>query len=174
SIDKAVFNKKTWHFAYILTDYLRMKIEEELDAHFRNEYHKGMINLIYTTNELHFEFLQYLRRHGLTSQQYNVLRLLRGYGGKPRSIDFLRNRMLDKKSDMSRIIDRLYEKKLVDRVRNSTDKRQKEISITPKGLNLLDQMYDCEKQSDSLLQNLTEEEMKELNRLLDKIREKHG
>lgn len=150
-----------------------MKIEEELDAHFRNEYHKGMINLIYTTNELHFEFLQYLRHHGLTSQQYNVLRVLRGYGGKPRSIDFLRNRMLDKKSDISRIVDRLYEKQLVDRVRNNKDKRQKEISITQKGLNLLDEMYDCEKHSDSLLKNLTEQEIRELNQLLDKIRDRH-
>jgi len=149
-----------------------MKIEEELDAHFRNEYHKGMINLIYTTNELHFEFLQTLRYHHLTSQQYNVLRLLRGYGGKPRSIDFLRNRMLDKKSDMSRIVDRLYEKGLVDRTKNSIDRRQKEITITANGLHLLDQMDHCENQIDLLLQNLTEEEVQELNRLLDKIREK--
>lgn len=147
-----------------------MRIEDEIDGHFRNEYHKGMINLIYTTNEIHFEFLSYLRKHKLTSQQYNVLKLLRGYGGIPRSIDFLRNRMLDKKSDMSRIIDRLYAQQLVDRVENNSDRRQKEISITQKGKDLLDQMDDCEKHSDSLLKNLTEEEAKELNRLLDKIR----
>ncbi|MBB3187250.1 MarR family winged helix-turn-helix transcriptional regulator [Microbacter margulisiae] len=150
-----------------------MRIEDEIDGHFRNEYHKGMINLIYTTNEIHFEFLSYLRKHSLTSQQYNVLRLLRGYGGIPRSIDFLRNRMLDKKSDMSRIIDRLYAQQLVDRVENNSDRRQKEISITQKGKDLLDKMDDCEKHSDSLLKNLTEEEAKELNRLLDKIRDKN-
>jgi DNA-binding MarR family transcriptional regulator len=149
-----------------------MSIEEELDGHFRNEFHKGMINLIYTTNELNFEFLSYLRTHGLTSQQYNVLKLLRGFGDAPRSIDFLRNRMLDKRSDMSRIIDRLFAQHLVDRVENINDRRQKEITITEKGRLLLNQMDDCEKQIDTLLKNITEEEAKELNRLLDKIREK--
>jgi DNA-binding MarR family transcriptional regulator len=148
-----------------------MRIEEEIDGHFRNEFHKGMINLIYTTNEIHFEFLSYLRTHGLTSQQYNVLKLLRGFGDKPRSIDFLRNRMLDKKSDMSRIVERLFAQKLVDRIENISDRRQKEITITTKGMNLLDKMNDCEKHTDALLKNLTEEEAKELNRLLDKIRE---
>ena len=149
-----------------------MSIEEEIDGHFRNEFHKGMINLIYTTNEIHFEFLSYLRTHGLTSQQYNVLKLLRRFGDAPRSIDFLRNRMLDKKSDMSRIIDRLFAQDLVDRVENITDRRQKEITITVKGMTLLDKMDDCERHTDGLLKNLTEEEVQELNRLLDKIREK--
>ena len=149
-----------------------MSIEEEIGGHFRNEFHKGMINLIYTTNEIHFEFLSYLRTHGLTSQQYNVLKLLRGFGDAPRSIDFLRNRMLDKKSDMSRIIDRLFAQDLVDRVENITDRRQKEITITVKGMTLLDKMDDCERHTDGLLKNLTEEEVQELNRLLDKIREK--
>lgn len=149
-----------------------MSIEEEIDGHFRNEFHKGFINLIYTTNELNFEFLCYLREHGLTSQQYNVLKLLRGFGDLPRSIDFLRNRMLDKKSDMSRIIDRLYAQQLVDRAESKSDRRQKEITISAKGMALLDQLDDCEKRTDTLLRNITADEAKELNRILDKIREK--
>jgi DNA-binding MarR family transcriptional regulator len=149
-----------------------MSIEEEIDGHFRNEFHKGMINLIYTTNEIHFEFLSYLRKHGFTSQQYNVLKLLRGFSDEPRSIDFLRNRMLDKKSDMSRIIDRLFAQGLVDRIENISDRRQKNITITEKGMVLLDKMDDCEKHTDALLRNLTEKEAQELNRLLDKIRDK--
>lgn len=147
-----------------------MTIEEEIDGRFRNEYHKGLINLIYTSNQLHHEFLITLKKHGLTSQQYNILRVLRGFGGKPRSLDFIRERMLDKNSDVSRLIEHLYKKKLVERNENKADRRQKDINITKKGLELLNQMDDCEKKADTLLMNLTENEAKKLNKLLDKVR----
>lgn len=147
-----------------------MRIEDEIDGRFRNEYHKGMINLVFTTNHLNYSFLQHLKSHGLTPQQYNLLRVLRGFGQKPRSIDFLRKRMLDKKPDMSRVVDKLYKKGMVSRTENNTDRRLKDVSITKKGLELLGQMDECEKQVDTLLKNLTPEEVDELNRLLDKIR----
>ena len=92
-----------------------MEIEDEIKGRFRNEYHKVVINLIYTSNFINHRFEHFLKRHGLTSQQYNILRVLRGFRSEPRSIDFLRERMLDKSSDMSRIIERLYLKKLVER-----------------------------------------------------------
>ena len=147
-----------------------MKIDEEIDGRFRNEYHKGMINLIYTTNLLNYDFLQTLKQHDLTSQQYNILKILRGFGMKPRSIDFLRVRMLDKKSDISRIIDRLYKRKLIDRCESVDDRRQKDITITEQGLDLLSKMDDCEKKIDLMLNNLTKKEVEILNELLDKIR----
>jgi DNA-binding MarR family transcriptional regulator len=78
--------------------------------------------------------------------------------------------MLDKVSDVSRIIDRLVEKEMVTRVENPADRRQKSIEITPKGLALLDDMLSCEKQTDNLLSKLNPDEVKELNRLLDKAR----
>ena len=148
-----------------------MKIEEEIKGRFRNEYHKGLINLMYTVKQISYQFLQFLKKHKITEPQYNILRILRG--AKPLqqvSINYLKERMLDKSSDVSRIIDRLLEKGYIERKENALDRRQKDISITEKGLNLLDQMFDCELKSDELLNNLTVDEIKELNRLLDKIR----
>ena len=148
-----------------------MTIEEELKGRFRNEYHKGLINLTYTTKQLGYEFFQSLKKHGLAEQQYNVLRILRGFRSEaPLSIGFIKERMLDKDSDVSRIVDRLYEKGLLTRKENSEDRRQKTIEITDKGLALLDSMLGCEKAADNLLKDLTLEEITELNRILDKIR----
>jgi len=148
-----------------------MSIEEELNGRFRNEYHKGLINLNYTTKQLSYEFFQSLKRHGLTEQQYNVLRILRGFRSEAAlSIGFIKERMLDKDSDVSRIVDRLFEKGYLSRKENPGDRRQKSLEITKKGLELLDSMFDCEKKADTLLNNLSDEEILEFNRLLDKIR----
>jgi DNA-binding MarR family transcriptional regulator len=150
-----------------------MKIEDEIKGRFRNEYHKGLINLTYTAKQLSYEFFQSLKKHGLTEQQYNVLRILRGFRSEaPLSIGFIKERMLDKDSDVSRIVDRLFEKGLVSRRENPADRRQKSVEITGKGLELLNNMYNCELKADTLLNNLTLEEVNILNELLDKIREK--
>jgi len=150
-----------------------MKIEDEIKGRFRNEYHKGLINLTYTAKQLSYEFYQSLKKHGLAEQQYNVLRILRGFRAEaPLSIGFIKERMLDKDSDVSRIVDRLFEKGFVSRKENPADRRQKSVEITAKGLELLDKMYSCELEADTLLSNLTIEEVNILNQLLDKIREK--
>jgi len=150
-----------------------MSIEEELKGHFRNDYHKGLINLTYTAKQLSYEFFQSLKKYGLAEQQYNVLRILRGFRSEaPLSIGFIKERMLDKDSDVSRIIDRLFEKGLLNRTENPNDRRQKSVEITESGLALLDNMFGCEQKADTLLNNLTPEEINELNRLLDKIRER--
>ncbi|NLJ20679.1 MAG: MarR family transcriptional regulator, partial [Bacteroidales bacterium] len=120
-----------------------MRLEEEIQGRFRNEYHKGFINLIYTAKQLSYEFVQSLKSHDITEQQYNVLRILRGYRSEaPLTIGFIKERMLDKNSDVSRIIDRLYEKGLLSREENSQDRRQKLVDITDKGLELLNTMFD--------------------------------
>jgi DNA-binding MarR family transcriptional regulator len=152
-----------------------MKIDDELKGHFRNEYHRGLINLIYTANYVSYEFLRTLRHYNLTEQQYNVLRVLRGFRHQaPLTIGFLKERMLDRDSNISRIVDRLYAKGLVSRTENPKDRREKSIQITDNGLKLLDAMFECEKNVDQLLKNLSLEEVNELNRLLDKIREKNS
>jgi len=149
-----------------------MKIEDEIKGRFRNEYHKGLINLTFTVKNLSYEFYQSLKIHGLAEQQYNVLRILRGFSSEaPLTIGFIKERMLDKDSDVSRIVDRLHDKGLVSRTENPNDRRQKSVKIIDKGINLLDKMFNCEKKADTLLTNLTLEEVTELNRLLDKIRE---
>jgi len=150
-----------------------MKIDDEIKGHFRNEYHRGLINLIYTANFVSYEFLRDLRHYDLTEQQYNVLRVLRGFRHQaPLTIGFLKERMLDRDSNISRIVERLYAKGLVSRTENPSDRREKTIQITDKGLKLLDAMFECEKKVDQLLKNLSIDEVNELNRLLDKIREK--
>ena len=148
-----------------------MKIEDELKGRFRNERHKALINLTFTEKQLTYSMLQVLKKHGLTEPQYNILRVLRGFRSKgPSSIGFLKERMLDRSSDVSRLVDKLYEKALVDRKENGEDRRQKDVAITETGLLLLTNMDDCEKKADTLLFCLSDEEVAELNRLLDKIR----
>ncbi len=150
-----------------------MTLEDELKGRFRNEYHKGLINLTFTTKQLSYEFYQSLKKHGLTEQQYNVLRILRGFRAQGSlTIGFIKERMLDKDSDVSRIVDRLLEKGYLTRMENSEDRRQKLLKITEMGLHLLDSMFECEKTADKLLDNLSATEIGELNRLLDKIRSK--
>ena len=149
-----------------------MKIEDEIKGKFRNEYHKGLINLNFTMKHLSYDFFQTLKKYKLTEPQYNILKVLRGFRKDgPASIGFLRDRMLDKNSDVSRIVDKLYDKGYINRKESSTDRRQKDIEITNKGLELLDKMGSCDKIEDSLLKNLTLEEVTELNRLLNKIRD---
>ena len=148
-----------------------MKIEDELKGRFRNERHKALINLTFTEKQLTYSMLQVLKKHGLTEPQYNILRVLRGFRSEgPSSIGFLKERMLDRSSDVSRLVDKLYEKALVDRKENGEDRRQKDVAITEAGLQLLTNMDDCEKKADTLLFCLSDEEVAELNRLLDKIR----
>jgi len=148
-----------------------MKIEDELKGRFRNERHKALINLTFTEKQLTYSFFQLLKKYGLTEPQYNILRVLRGFRSQgTSSISFLKERMLDRSSDVSRLIDKLFEKGLVNRKENGSDRRQKDVEITEKGLQLLLNMDDCEKKADELLHNLTDGEVLELNRLLDKIR----
>lgn len=147
-----------------------MKIEDEIKGRFRNEYHKGIINLIYTVNELNYQFLHLLKKYNLTSQQYNILRVLRGFMGSTCSIGFLKERMLDKNSDVSRIVDKLFNKGFVKRTENKKDRRQKDVVINKKGLQVLSQLDGSEKKVDTLLSNLSLDEVKMLNMLLDKIR----
>ncbi len=148
-----------------------MKIEDEIKSSFRNEYHKGLINLKYTVNQLSYDFFKSLKAHDLSEQQYNVLRILKEFKNEtPLSIGFVKEHMLDKKSDISRIVDKLLGKGLVNRKENPKDRRQKAVEITKKGLKLLESTYDCEQKADTLLQNLNPEEIHVLNWLLDKIR----
>ena len=100
-----------------------MKIEEEIKGRFRNEYHKGLINMTYTVNQLNYQLMQSIKAHGLTESQYNVFRVLRGFRNEgPISINFIKERMLDKSSDVSRIVDNLLEKGLIIRKESPSDR----------------------------------------------------
>jgi len=147
-----------------------MSLETEIQqSKFRNEYQKAMINIIYTHNYISERNKQIFERGDITSQQYNILRILRG-AGKPLSTLQIRQRMLDKMSDTSRIVDRLVKKDLVKKVICETDRRLVDVTITEKGLQLLSQLEGYSEEMDALISNISPEEAKTLNNLLDKIR----
>ena len=148
-----------------------MGIEKDISqASFRNEYQKGIINLIYTYNWMNEKMKKVFDNEGVTAQQYNILRILRG-AGKPISTLQIRERMLDKMSDTSRIVDRLVLKGLAQKTVCKNDKRLVDVSISIKGKDLLVKIDLYEKDMDAILGNLTDAEAKNLNKLLDKIRE---
>ena len=147
-----------------------MSIESEIkQKKFRNEHQKAGINLIYTYNWVSDKMRFVFEQHDITSQQFNILRILRG-AQKPLSTMQIRERMLDKMSDTSRIVDRLIKKSLVKKNVCKTDRRLVDITITKKGENLLQKLDRNDVEMDAALGNLSVEEAKTLNRLLDKVR----
>ena len=149
-----------------------MGIAEEIkQSKFISERQKGLLNLIYTYNSLINEMNAYFKKHDITRQQYNVLRILRGQHPKPASVNLLKERMLDKMSDTSRIVKRLEKKKLVSRQESDTDRRAVEITISKAGLKLLEDTDNTVNGFEHLLDNLSDKEAEQLNSLLDKIRE---
>lgn len=148
-----------------------MGIEEDINQpKFRSEHQKASINLIYTFNWITEQTKSLFEKHGLTSQQFNILRILRG-AGQPLSTLQIRQRMLDKMSDTSRIVDRLIIKGLVKKVTSKVDKRLVDVSITDKGKKLLAKLDNHQEEMDAVLSNLSEADAKTLNKLLDKIRQ---
>ncbi len=147
-----------------------MTLESELKGLFRNDYHRGLINLLFTSNRIMEGIHCIIKNHGLTPQQYNILRILGKFREEEINLNFIKCRMIDKHSDVSRVVENLYRKKLVIRVENKTDRRQKSIRISSKGLRLLEEMDEIRGLEDTLLESLNKEEITELNRLLDKIR----
>lgn len=130
-----------------------------------------MVNLIFSSNWLLERIKRFVEKEDITHQQYNILRILKG-SGKPLSTLQIRERMIDKMSDTSRIVERLLKKDLTHKVMCLHDKRLVDVTITNKGLSLLDRLETNIAEMDSLLAGLKAEEAQALNELLDKMREK--
>jgi MarR family 2-MHQ and catechol resistance regulon transcriptional repressor len=149
-----------------------MKIEEEIhQKKFRSEFQKATINLIYTTNWLLNRHKQFLSQFDITQQQFNVLRILRGQYPESISTSAIRERMLDRSSDASRIVDRIHRQGLVEKSVCLADKRLVDVRISQKGLDLLAKIDLKNDEMDHLLGDLNEEEARQLNHLLDRIRQ---
>jgi DNA-binding MarR family transcriptional regulator len=147
-----------------------MGIEQDIQQpNFRNEFQKMGINLLFTANWLNEQIGKMLSEEGVTQQQYNILRILRG-STTPLSTLKIRERMLDKMSDTSRIVDRLIAKELVVKNTCEKDKRLVDITLSPKGLNLVDQLDQYNERIDALLKGINESEAQLMNQILDKIR----
>lgn len=152
---------------------MNMSIEKDIhQENFRNDFHRACVNLFFTHGWLIEKVKGVLNGAEITPQQFNILRILRGSHPQPLSTLQIRDRMLDKMSDTSRIVDRLVVKGLVAKKTNENDKRLVDISITDSGLELLQHLDEKNQQMDSILGNLSPDEASQLSHMLDKIRER--
>lgn len=148
-----------------------MKLEDEIkQKNFRNEYQKLAVNILLTGSWMSFRSYEMLKPFKLTTQQYNILRILRGQYPNPVTVNLLIERMMDKMSNASRIVDRLVAKKLVERKMKAEDRRCVDVIINEKGLKLLKKIEDSEVKFEVNFRTLSEKEAKKLNDLLDKLR----
>lgn len=148
-----------------------MGIEEDIKStNFEDNYHKMVVNLNYSYGWINNYMRPTFERHNLTQQQFNILRILRGQFPKPATVNMLKERMIDKMSDASRIVDRLVQKGLVSRCTNSRDRRAVDIRISDEGQAILKKMDTEFRTKDLFKQHLTEEEAGLLSDLLDKMR----
>ncbi len=147
-----------------------MKIEDEIKSAFRNNKQKVLVNLHYTFLNISNKLNAVLKPFDLSMQQFNVLRILRGQSPKAVSIGLIRERMLDKNSDVSRILDRLEKKGFVNRTNCKQDKRQKDVLLTKLGNEILAKVDNAESNFDVIVNSLTDDEAQTLSNLLDKVR----
>jgi DNA-binding MarR family transcriptional regulator len=150
-----------------------LKLEEEIQQkNFKTPYQKLAVNLFYTTNWLNDHYAEFFRDIDLTVQQYNVLRILRGQHPNHCNLKLIKERMLDRSSDASRIVDKLVAKKLVQRGHCPTDRRSVNLLISEKGLQLLKKLDFIDEAMKDIFKNLSEKQVVTLNNLLDNLRGK--
>jgi DNA-binding MarR family transcriptional regulator len=147
------------------------KIEEAIQQpEFKDQFSKAVVNLLYTHSYLVTSQSELFKAHGLSPEQFNVMRILRGQGGTATSVSSIQDRMLNKMSNASRLVEKLKLKDLVKRNECPADRRQVDVLITDAGLELLEKLEGQIAEANTRLINLTEEEATQLNELLDKLR----
>ena len=148
-----------------------MGIDQDIhQSKFRNEYQKASVNLLFTYGWITERTKEVFASEDITPQQFNILRILRGSQPQPLSTLQIRERMLDKMSDTSRIVDRLIAKGLVKKGTCKTDRRLVDVIITDKGKKMLERLDERQDELDNIIGNLTAKEAATLSELLDKIR----
>jgi DNA-binding MarR family transcriptional regulator len=148
-----------------------MSLEEEIrQEKFHNEHQKAAINILYTGSWLYNINAVYLKKFGITPEQFNVLRILRGSFPKPMMLAEITARMIDKSSNCTRLVEKLKQKGLVNRVTCENNRRQVDISITEKGHALLKKIDASQEAWLEAMGKISKAEAKELNRILDKLR----
>ena len=147
-----------------------MKIEEEIKQQkFSSAHQKAVINLLYTASWLQSKQQDFFKPYGITAQQFNILRILKGQHPKSISATEIKLRMLDKNSDVSRLLDRLLAKNLISKKTCPNDKRATDVNITDPGLELLKALENYQNELDGVLQ-LDLADAAQLSELLDKCR----
>lgn len=148
-----------------------MKLESEIkQSKFKSEREKLVVNILFTHSWLSGTMQELFKSNGITMQQYNILRILRGQQPNPSTLNLLRDRMIDKQSDVSRLVDRLLKKKLITRKPSKEDRRKMDVNISASGLKLLETMDAQADRMFDVTQALSEKEVGTVNDLLDKLR----
>ncbi|MDQ4139943.1 MAG: MarR family transcriptional regulator [Bacteroidota bacterium] len=149
-----------------------MKLEEEIkQKSFKSPHHRMMVNIMFTGNYVQKRLLCMMRSFGISPQQHNVLSILRGQYPNPCSLGDIQERMLDRMSNATRLVDKLLEKNLVARCQCTANRRKIDITITEAGLALLKQIEEKIPPFEELFPAITPEEATILGQLLDKARE---
>lgn len=149
-----------------------MSLEEDIrQERFNNEHQKASINILYTGSWLYNINAGYLKKFGITPEQFNVMRILRGSFPKPMMLAEITERMIDKSSNCTRLVEKLKQKGLVNRVICENNRRQVDISITDKGQLLLKKIDASQSDWMETIAKITKAEARELNRILDKLRD---
>lgn len=151
--------------------FIHMRLEDEIQQkEFKDEYSKAIVNILFTHSYIVTKQSSLFKPYGLSPEQYNVLRILRGQNGNPITVSSIQDRMLNKMSNASRLVEKLKQKGFVLREECPADRRQVDIMITEKGLQLLNQLQEEILKNNNNLIKLNQQEVSQLNFLLDKLR----
>lgn len=146
------------------------RIEEEMKTKFANEKFRMLASIVFTGSWVRNRFAEFIKPYGLSPQQFNILRILRGANDWI-SMQEVRNRMVEKSPNATRLCDKLVEKKLLERLRSEEDRRVVHLKILDKGLQLLKRIDDEDDGShNEFIENVTEEEAQMISSILDKLR----
>ena len=139
---------------------------------FNSQHQKVAINILYTASWYSTELSRALKPYGVSWQQFNIMRILRGQKGKPVTLKLVSERMIDRMSNTSRLVDKLVAKNLVERTIDASDRRQVALTLTASGLDLLDRTSKCVEEMGSVMfGHMCNESLGSLNQLLDTLRE---
>ncbi len=148
-----------------------MKLEQEIkQPKFQDEWQKALLNILYTGNWLTDNFMVISKKYAINDQHYNILRILRGKHPKCMCPSEIKEVLVNKRGDLTRLLDKLVKMELVDRNINAENRRMVDVIITKKGLNLLAEMDPDVNQVENIKNHISEEEAKALNDILDRIR----
>lgn len=148
-----------------------MKLEQEIKQNkFKDAYHKLRVNILYTSNWMGHQYSKDLKKFGISIEKFNVLQILRVQYPNPSTINFLVDRLLNKMSNASRLVEALKKKGLLERDVNQGDGRARDVLITKKGFALLKKLDKIEEKWIKNFYHLSENEIEKTNDLLDMLR----
>jgi MarR family 2-MHQ and catechol resistance regulon transcriptional repressor len=142
-------------------------LSKDIHSKFANQKAKALLNILYTANWISSYQNEFFKGYGISPQQYNILRILKG-AGEPLNAQIVKDRMVERSPNATRLMDKLCAKKYIERLACPEDRRAVKIAITQEGRNLLESIP--ETLYKDLLENISEEEAEQLSKLLDKIR----